>query len=239
MTALSSKSKQLEDRDWVLDDHNWSHKAWMSVADADLFEAILLCKAVANKPLEILEWGSGRSTLYFSMLLASTGIAFRWLSLEYNRDFFSKEVEPQLDSLNQSKVSFCENAVQSVPVTADNPEHEQMVEFVVFNQGQLLPMLRDHKEDRQVNLDAYVHYPERTGRRFDLILVDGRKRRRCLTEAARLLAPGGIAVLHDAWRPYYHCAFDNYQNSRSIGDILWVGMQESKETFNQILEDIL
>ncbi len=39
---------------------------------------------------------------------------------------------------------------------------------------------------------------------YDLIFVDGRWRRRCLIAAAELLAPGGVVILHDAQRQYYH-----------------------------------
>ena len=40
--------------------------------------------------------------------------------------------------------------------------------------------------------------------KFDLIIVDGRHRVRCLDVARDLLAEGGVVLLHDAGRPKYH-----------------------------------
>ncbi len=42
---------------------------------------------------------------------------------------------------------------------------------------------------------------------FDLIFVDGLYRRACLLVAARILAPGGIVVLHDAGRLEYRASW--------------------------------
>lgn len=218
---------EFEDRDWELDDHDWSDKAWMSVTDADLFEALLRRKAAAalaaGRPLEVLEWGSGRSTLYYTGVLSETGVGFRWLSLEYDRGYFDGELRPALDRLPNPRVLEIDEGHQQDPPT--EPDAEATVELVVFDKGRLQPALRAHREDRHADLDAYVDYPARAGRRFDVVLVDGRKRRRCLIEASRMLADEGVAVLHDAWRPYYHCAFDAYASHRRIGDILWIGTQ--------------
>ena len=50
----------------MLDDSNWSHKAWMSIPDADLFEQILLRKAAEGRgQLRVLEWGAGKSTRWY------------------------------------------------------------------------------------------------------------------------------------------------------------------------------
>ena len=38
---------------------------------------------------------------------------------------------------------------------------------------------------------------------FDLIFVDGRRRAECLLTALEVLAPDGIVILHDAFRPHY------------------------------------
>lgn len=46
---------------------------------------------------------------------------------------------------------------------------------------------------------------------FDLIFVDGRWRRRCLLTAAKRLAPGGVVVVHDAQREWYHPAFEKFE----------------------------
>ena len=76
---------------------------------------------------------------------------------------------------------------------------------------------------KHLTMDRYVHYPRRLRREFDFILVDGRKRRRCLFEAALVAKPSGVVALHDASRPYYHCAFDRYRVSKFALADLWIG----------------
>lgn len=50
---------------------------------------------------------------------------------------------------------------------------------------------------------AYSTLPLRYGPPFDFILVDGRRRLECALVAARLVAPGGVVVLHDHYRERY------------------------------------
>ena len=230
-----TQSWEFEDRDWELDDHDWSHKAWMSATDADLFESVLLRQAESRSPLEVLEWGSGRSTLYYTRLLAERGVNFRWLSLEYDRAYFHAELEPRISELADARVHYVDDAASRTLRLDEAPPAAPRVELVVFDKHRLLPMLSAHKDDRLADLDAYVDFPAAQGRRFDVVLVDGRKRRRCLRRAAELLAPGGVALLHDAWRPYYHCAFDAYRSQRQAGDILWAGTQEDESHLDALL----
>ena len=51
---------------------------------------------------------------------------------------------------------------------------------------------------------CYIEYPKTLGMSFDLLLVDGRFRRRCLLLAREVVRPDGVVVLHDAHRAYYH-----------------------------------
>lgn len=72
-------------------------------------------------------------------------------------------------------------------------------------------------------MDYYVSYPLSVGRRFNFVFVDGRCRRRCLIVASKLLAVGGVVVLHDAEREWYHSAFENFTRHERVGDKLWRG----------------
>jgi hypothetical protein len=70
----------------------------------------------------------------------------------------------------------------------------------------------------------YVAPPALNGRVYDLILIDGRMRRRCLERAALLLRDSlSRVVLHDAWRPYYHPAFARFPRGRFLTRQVWVG----------------
>jgi hypothetical protein len=47
-----------------------SHKAFMSEVDANFIEAVLEHRTHISDSVNIFEWGSGRSTVYFSAFLA-------------------------------------------------------------------------------------------------------------------------------------------------------------------------
>ena len=149
-----------------------------------------------HAPLDILEWGSGGSTVYFPEFLSLTGIPFTWLSLEYNRRWYTHVTE-----------------------TVAGMEADLLGPVSV----QLFPVDNDRSKQMHTNMDEYVAYPASLGRKWDFILVDGRKRRRCLLEAVNLLKPHGVVLLHDAEREYYHCAFSAYQNGHFTARRLWKG----------------
>ncbi|MCZ7684802.1 MAG: hypothetical protein M5U28_40910 [Sandaracinaceae bacterium] len=207
----------------VLDDTDWSHKAWMSKRDADLFEHVLLRQAEARPLLRVLEWGAGKSTRYFTNLLSQRGVLFHWVSLEYDRVFFEEDVAPHLPLLPAARVSRIERGGLIPEPQMLLRSRFPAVDFVLFDYGRLRPFLPEGGADRTVSMDDYVGLPATLGVAFDLVLVDGRKRRRCLLEAARVISDEGVAVLHDAQRPYYHCAFGAFPAHQSLGDILWVG----------------
>jgi len=205
---------------FVLDDSAWSHKAWMSQIDADLFERVIMRKARAvTGRLDVLEWGAGRSTLYFTNLLQGLGQACHWLSLEYDRSFVAETIAPQV--AGNPRARLLSAAEPALPPLEETPAVR--LDVVTFDQGPLKPFLPDHEADRFADLDDYVAYPRQLGRQFDLILVDGRKRRRCLIEAAPLAKPDGLVLLHDAYRPHYQCAFTHFTSHRMLGEILWIG----------------
>lgn len=54
--------------------------------------------------------------------------------------------------------------------------------------------------------------------KFDLIIVDGRKRVRCLDAARELLNPGGAVVLHDSGRARYAPAKEFYKEMKTLVD---------------------
>ena len=59
-------------------------------------------------------------------------------------------------------------------------------------------------EDDPELMAHYVRAPRTSGLTFDVALVDGRARTRCLREAFELVRPGGVVILHDAQRSEYH-----------------------------------
>lgn len=197
----------------------------MSVNDADLLEATLLDTARrAGERLRVLEWGSGKSTLYFVKMLQANNIAFEWTSLEHDRQYFIDYLSPRVQSeiTFPVEVTFCDVG-KITPYAAWNAEESaaQRLNMIIFDYGLLKPSARP--ADRQINMDDYVAYPAALGQTFDVILVDGRKRRRCLLEAFAMAADHTAVFCHDAHRVYYHCAYQAYPHHRLIGDWLWIG----------------
>ena len=201
-----------------------SSNALMSVRDGAALEGLLTAQArAARSGLNVLEWGSGRSTLRMTEILRRAQLAHFWVALEHDREFFEEAIEPEIRRRSDARFTFAEAIPETDVSVARGAEAGLWV--IVFNVGRLRPFRRADRRDRDANLDDYVEFPTRLRRRFDAILIDGRKRRRCLLAAADLLADSGIVVLHDAWRRHYQCAFSAYAYGIFIGDALWVGAQ--------------
>lgn len=144
------------------------------------------------RPLRVLEWGSGGSTVYFTRFLREKNIPYEWVSVEYNKGWHER--------------------IRSAT------EEDTATSVVLFDSGNGSILQPD------VPMDEYVNYPKTLGKEFDLILVDGRKRRRCLLAARELIVDGGFVFLHDAQREYYHSAFSVFPRSRFVSGRLWLGM---------------
>ena len=197
--------------------------ALMSVGDGDLIKAVLLNAGVRRRGrgLRVLEWGAGLSTLSFSAILSEEGIPFHWLALEYDRGFCDSSIAPALLSRPGGMLRYVEDdrTVSGPPGTGTGK-----TEVVCWNRAALRPFLgEEHLADRSADLDAYVDYPGSAGSEFDVVLVDGRKRRRCLLTALDLAGEHTAVLLHDSSRTYYHPAMREYPASRFIGDELWIG----------------
>jgi len=197
--------------------------ALMSVGDGDLIKAVLLNAGVRRRGrgLRVLEWGAGLSTLSFSAILSEAGIPFHWLALEYDRGFCDSSIAPALLSRPGGMLRYVED---DQPVSGPPGTGTGKTEVVCWNRAALRPFLgEEHLADRSADLDAYVDYPGSAGTEFDVVLVDGRKRRRCLLTALDLAGEHTAVLLHDSSRAYYHPAMREYPASRFIGDELWIG----------------
>ncbi|MCC7162603.1 MAG: hypothetical protein IT331_08920 [Anaerolineae bacterium] len=206
----------------------------MSVTDADLVEKILLRQAErASGTLNILEWGSGKSTIYFTTLLEKRRRPFNWVTLEYDRLYFETTFLGHL--MNRDRV-FVEYVDANSRVTVLERGEPTRIHAAVFDKGKLTPFDPNHADDRLANMDDYVGFPANLNLTFDFVLVDGRHRRRCLLEAAKFLKPQGIAILHDAYREHYRCALGAFRSRRAIGDILAIAAQFETD-FDDLISD--
>ncbi len=152
----------------------------------------LLDPQIPEATFDVLEWGCGGSTVYFSNLLRQhVRLEWSWLSIEHAATW-ADMIEEYVG---------------------------QDVTIQLFDTKGINPL-----EDRGLDMTNYIEYPRRTGKKFDVVIVDGRRRRRCLLETPGLLKPGGICLLHDAERSHYHCAFDAFAEHRMVpGTKWWLG----------------
>src|SRR3989344_1471109 len=146
-----------------------------------------------GKRLDVLEWGSGGSTVYFTQFLKNKGISYTWTSIEYSKIWYERIL--------------------------DMVKGDKNVSLALFDVG------NTNVNQPDIPMNEYVAYPATLGKKYDVILVDGRKRRRCLLEASKMLKPGGVVLLHDARRAHYHSSFSAYPDSRMV---LWTGLWVGK-----------
>lgn len=173
----------------------------MSPKEILIMEGILLSY---GKHVDVLEWGSGGSTVYFTWFLKDKGVSYTWTSIEYNKIWYER--------------------------ISDMTKNDKNVSLTLFDVGSTSVKQPD------IPMDEYVAYPSTLGKKYDVILVDGRKRRRCLLEASKLLKPRGVVLLHDARRTYYHSAFSVYPNSQMIlWTGFWVGRVENPGLIRRII----
>lgn len=157
----------------------------MWISEIKYIEKLLLEQAQKNKFLNILEWGSGNSTIYFSKFLKEKGIGFKWTAMEHFV-LWHKKVISMIEKNNLS---------DNVEYFLKSPTHEN-----------------DKNIQETLNLDEYINFPSTLGKKFNFILVDGRKRKECLERASSILSHDGVVVLHDAEREWYHDGFKYYVN---------------------------
>ena len=210
-----------------------SPKAWMSVRDADLYEALLhkLAQLRKGAPIRVVEWGAGKSTLWYTGYLEQLGVPYTWLALEHNKEFFDQHCAPSLRK--RENVTIVEAGSRGPGELRELLDRQGAV-VVVYDAGDVRPDLPGREADRAVDLDDYVSLPAQAGFECDLAVIDGRKRRRCYLEAARLIGDHGYAIIHDAWRTHYQCSFSAYTSGRRFGDEWFIGTHKDTS-----FEDVL
>jgi hypothetical protein len=160
-------------------------KPWMQNDQIELIERILT--SFKKIRIDILEWGSGGSTVYFTRFLKNSNIKYKWLSIEHHKGWHKRI----------SKLLKYDDNVKFLlfPESLNDPRS------INFDQYVTAPRLQGKK----------IGFSK-----FDFILIDGRARARCLVEARFLIKPGGIILLHDAEREKYHYAFGYFDNGKMI-----------------------
>lgn len=178
---------------------------YMPIADIRALETVLL-ELPAHRRLRIFEYGSGGSSIHFPRFLRERGLCFIWFSLEHDPEW-ADWVCRGLEKHALHDVHLLLTTVPHVaPARLNRTAHRRNMV----------------KDGRRFDYGAYTETPGRIFRGYDLILVDGRDRKRCLETAIPLLRPGGFVAFHDAQRDYYRCALERHPEGTFRTPKLWV-----------------
>ena len=170
-----------------------------SSGDMAIFKEIL--SNAGGQTVRVFEWGSGSSSIFYPQFLNSTGRQFEWHAMENSAAWFDKTQERIIRRHLADQV------------------HLHLSEFPAFWQ---LPgystndPVPPESNIQNANVVDYINRPKELGELLDVLIIDGRFRRRCLAVAREVLAPGGVVILHDAQKVHYHSSLSTFPNVRFI-----------------------
>ena len=119
---------------------------------------------------------------------------------------------------NWTSVEYNKDWYEKISKTTSKDPNLKIQLFDVGNKG---------LKQQYTNMEEYIKFPKSLNKSFDLVIVDGRKRRRCVLEARDILSESGVVFLHDAQRKYYQCAFIEFNDSVLLLPGLWRGSNKT------------
>jgi hypothetical protein len=141
----------------------------------------------ALQPKRFLEWGSGGSTVDFLKRHSSIE---KMVSIEHHPLWYEKVKAVATDP----RLSY---------FLKEGASEEPKAELFGLYRAKRSAWRRRAETDRSVFKD-YVDHPGTLGMTFDCIFVDGRARNFCIERGWDLLDRGGLMIIHDAQRAFYH-----------------------------------
>ena len=154
------------------------NRPWLSPESIKYLEERLTKKMIG------LEYGSGRSTVFFANKLK------KLISIEHHAEWH-KKVENLLTKSNLSNVEYL--LIPEQTTGNDNEDIELETKLLKFDGTEARDEFNNY--DNKVN-----EYPDEY---FDFVLIDGRARVKCGLNAINKLKKDGIFVLDNSERPRY------------------------------------
>ncbi len=148
-----------------------------------------------KKKVRVFEWGSGFSTIYYAQYFKKKGLPFQWHAIDNNKVWHDKVVE----MVKNKGLDVCVNLYL----------REFLPYWMKPGWGKIPPPCGMFAPKTDSELD-YIGFPKTLTEKFDVVIIDARFRRRCLQVAKEVLAPGGVIVLHDAHKQYYHQGLEEF-----------------------------
>lgn len=151
--------------------------------------------------VNVLEWGSGASTTYYPRYLRSIRREFEWHAIE-NSSQWRQRVEEKVRRANLT-----------AQVQIHCFEFPGFWDLPGYTPAEPVPPASYSSSD---DVSKYIDAPKELGLKFDLIVIDGRFRRRCLLVAKDVLAPNGVVLLHDAQKTQYHSSLSSFSHVKFL-----------------------
>jgi len=160
------------------------------------FEMVIKTLA-QHRPTTYLEWGSGKSTSFYPLLVSSKTAVI---------DGYS----PWCAKVQGDSVVQCLMESGRLTFACKSPIRPDGSEVQLLQEGRLPKNLPD--ADVNVTMETYVNAVDDTGfTTFDAALVDGRFRVACALKLLPYLHSTSILFMHDFWlRREYHAVLDFY-----------------------------
>jgi hypothetical protein len=183
-------------REWYWE---WRRLPAQNASEIALFKGLLTTAGAGQ--LRVFEWGTGNSTIFYPKFLRTAGVPFEWFAVDNSQAWHQRgSRETRKAGLDHNVHLFC----REFPAFWDLPG---------YSPEQPVPPVDEASKEA---VRDYVEMPREVGGRFNVILADGRYRRRCLLVARDVLAPEGTVVLHDAQRLHYHLSLTAFPRVESV-----------------------
>ena len=197
-----------------------------------VFKAIL-DKLASDGKVRVFEWGSGLSSIFYSGYLKGKNADFEWHAIDNNKEWQEKVMS--MVEKKDLKGDLTVYLKEFVPFW-DKSEWGKLA----FSSGAFAPKLEAE--------NGYIDFPKSMDRKFNLVIVDARFRRRCLAVAKEILQPGGVVILHDAQKAQYQVGVNGFKRGKFIfsGKLfpfqcgqnqLWIGSMSDTDLF-KVFEQI-
>ncbi len=194
-----------------------------------LFKAIF-DNFMDRERINIFEWGSGLSTIYYAEYLKRNSMEFRWHSIDNNKTWHDIVTTKVKDHQLQEYVQLY---LKEFRPFWEKPDWGKVPpECGVFS-------------PKSENEKAYIDFPRLLDDHFDIVIIDARFRRHCVRTAGKVLKSDSIVVMHDAQKEHYHVGLDAFQfNSFFPGgswypfqeepNRVWVGSMDNQKIFEAL-----
>jgi hypothetical protein len=173
----------------------------MTLKEIKIYKKVITSLPVDGS-LNIFEYGSGFSTLYFAKLLKRKKIPFHIYSIDNNLEWHQKVKERVIKNGLDNEITLL---ISEFPPFWEKEGWDWNVSPEC---GRFAPQTKAEFD--------YINAPSNIGRKFDFISVDARFRRLCLATIPQCLKEKGVVFLHDAQKAKYYEPLSLYRTSKFI-----------------------